>query len=232
VRAPGDGVHRTISADEWPLPETRFTRYYLNPDRLTLDATAPEKSTSANYEAFGQGLTFTTGPLTEPLEFAGPIKLRTWIASSTDDMDLFITISAFDPNGIEQTFYAATESFSPVTQGWLRASHRKLDLSRTTEDQPYHAHDELQLLVPGERYMVDVEIWPASMYLPAGYRLDLTIEGKDFERPGSTGDRKGSGPFTHTDPVDRDPVRYGGLNTLYFGGEQASYLLLPVLPTS
>jgi predicted acyl esterase len=90
-------------------------------------------------------------------------------------------------------------------------------------------HDELQLLVPGERYMVDVEIWPASLYLPAGYRLDLTLEGKDFALPGAGEGRRGSGPFTHTDPVDRDPQRYGGVNTIYLSADQPSYLLLPVL---
>jgi predicted acyl esterase len=232
VRAPGDGVHRTIAADEWPLPETHFTRYYLDADHRTLGTKPPSNSSSASYDAFGQGLTFTTGPLTEPLEFAGPLKLRIWVSSSTDDIDIFATVRAFDAAGIEQTFFAATESLSPVSQGWLRASHRKLDPLRTTEDQPYHSHDELQLLVPGEQYMLDVEVWPASMYLPPGYRLDLTIEGKDFERPGSVGERKGSGPFIHTDPVDRNPERYGGRNTLHFGGKNAPYLLLPVLRNS
>ena len=229
VRAPGDGIHRIISGAQWPLEGTHFTRYYLDPAGHALQRPAPAKSTSASYQGLGPGLTFTTGPLAEPLEFAGPIKLRLWVASSTDDLDIFATLRAFDADGIEQTFFAATEPFSPVSQGWLRASHRKLDPARTTEDQPYHAHDELQLLAPGDRYMLDVEIWPASMYLPAGYRLDLTIEGKDFERPGSVGGRKGSGPFTHTDPKDRDPNRYDGVNTLYFGGENAAYLLLPVL---
>jgi uncharacterized protein len=151
-------------------------------ENATFTATPSTKRTRADYDGFGVGRTFTTGPLTRAPEFAGPIKLRLWIASSANDMDTLASIRAFDPKGVEQTFFAATEAESPVTQGWLRASHRKVDPARSTEEQSHHSHDELQLLIPGERYMVDVEIWPARMYLPAGYRLDLTIEGKDFER--------------------------------------------------
>jgi hypothetical protein len=41
---------------------------------------------------------------------------------------------------------------------------------------------------------------------------------------------KGVGPFTHTDPHDRPPDIFGGVNTLHFGANRAPYLLLPVIP--
>jgi uncharacterized protein len=77
---------------------------------------------------------------------------------------------------------------------------------------------------------VDLEIWPASAALPAGYRLVLTLQGKDFERPGETGVQKGSGWFLHDDPRDRPASIFSGTHTLHSGGGRASYLLLPLLP--
>jgi len=48
-----------------------------------------------------------------------------------------------------------------------------------------------QPLKPGEIYEVDLEIWPMGLALPKGSRLTLTIQGKDFERPGATGPLRG-----------------------------------------
>ena len=141
-----------------------------------------------------------------------------------------------DPDAHEVTFRGALDSRAPVAQGWLRASHRKLDPERSTPYRPYHTHDELQPLVPGEVYEVDVEIWPTSIVIPPGYILTLTIQGHDFERPeemvgvGPWQAFRGSGPFLHNDPWDRRPEVYGGRVRIYGGGPTPSFLLLPVVP--
>jgi len=90
--------------------------------------------------------------------------------------------------------------------------------------RPYHTHDIVEKLTPGERYAIDVEIWPTSMVFPAGYRLGLTVQGKDFERAGAVG------PFLHDDPSDRNEASFGGTNSLYTGDGELSYLLLPIIP--
>ena len=144
-------------------------------------------------------------------------------------MDLFATLCAFDPEGKEMTFLAAPEPKAPVTQGWLRVSQRKTDPKRSTEYLPYYPHDERQDLKPGEVVEVDLEIWPISLSLPAGSRLTLTLQGKDFERPGETGPMRGVAWFTHDDPTDLPPERFDGTNTLYTGGARESYLLMPVV---
>ena len=69
----------------------------------------------------------------------------------------------------------------------------------------------------------------AGLSLPAGSRLTLTLQGKDFERPGETGPMRGVAWFTHDDPTDRPPERFDGINTLYTGGARESYLLMPVV---
>ncbi len=229
VRAADDTVKRVARDTRWPLTETAWTRFYLDASGLTLGETAPDKAASASYAAIGEGVTFSTAPLERPVEFAGPIKAKLFVSSSTDDMDIFATLRAFDPKGNEITFLSAVEPKAPVSQGWLRVSQRKLDAKRSNEYQPWHTHDETQKLKPGEIYEVDVEIWPASLALPAGCRLALTLQGKDFERPGVTGVQKGSGWFSHDDPRDRPPETFAGTHTMYSGGGRGAYLLLPAI---
>jgi predicted acyl esterase len=232
VRAPDDTVKRTIAGDAWPLPGTRWTQLYLDAGSRTLEWANPNDAASASYPALSEGVTFSTAPLDRDMELAGPIKARLCVASSTADLDLFVTLCAFDPQGNEVTFFSATEPKAPVSQGWLRVTQRKIDPARSTEYQPVHPHDEAQPLTPGEVYEVDVEVWPASLYLPAGYRLTLTLQGKDFQRGGIVGLGSGSGNFTHDDPIDRPAERYGNEHTIHTGGARESYLLLPVIPST
>jgi predicted acyl esterase len=119
----------------------------------------------------------------------------------------------------------------------LRASHRKLDEKRTLPYRPWHTHDEEQPLTPNEPVELDIEIWPTCIVVPPGYRIGLTVRGKDYEYDGTDAalphaayPMKGVGPFTHTDPHDRPPDIFGGVNTLHFGANRAPYLLLPVIP--
>jgi len=228
VRAADDTVGRVVRDTQWPLTGTRWTRFYLDASKLSL-ASAPGEAASASYLAAGEGLTFTTAPLERGIEFAGTIKAKLWVSSSNEDMDLFATLRAFDPQGKEVTFLSAVEPKSPVSQGWLRVSQRKLDPERSTEWQPWHTHDQMQKLDPGTAYEVDIEIWPASLALPAGYRLALTLQGKDFERLGESGAQRGSGWFLHDDPRDRPPETFAGTHTVFSGGKRESYLLLPML---
>ena len=109
-------------------------------------------------------------------------------------------------------------------------SQRKLDPARSRPEKPYHPHDERLPVVPGEIYEVDVEIWPTSIVVPAGYRLALTIAGQDFARPEAQGLMKGSGIFLHDDPADRPAEVFGGRNTIHAGGDWSSYLLMPLIP--
>jgi uncharacterized protein len=231
VRGHGDTVKRVARGSAWPLPETQWTRLFLDAANKTLGPGQPHDAASASYPALSQGVTFSTSVWARDVEIVGPVKAKLFVSSSTQDMDIFATICAFDSEENEMTFIAAPEPKSPVTQGWLRVSQRKLDPQRSTEYLPYYPHDERQPLAPGKIYEVDLEIWPMALALPAGSRLTLTIQGKDFERPGATGPLRGVAWFTHDDPIDRPPALFAGTNTLYTSGERPSYLLLPMIPT-
>jgi predicted acyl esterase len=227
-----DGTFIERAEQEWPAARTEWTRLHLDAGRHALAATAGDGSTS--YEALGEGLTFMGAPLERETEITGPSAAKLFVSSSTPDADLFLVLRAFDPEGEEVVFQGAIDPHTPLAQGWLRASHRKLDPELSEPYRPYHTHDEKQPLTPGEVYELDVEIWPTSIVLPAGHRLALTVRGKDYEYPKAAGDRlttfrnelRGSGPFLHDDPDDRPGEVFGGTVTVHPG----SYVLLPFVP--
>jgi predicted acyl esterase len=190
------------------------------------------------FEATGDGVTFLSPPLEQETEITGPSAAKLFISSSTADADIFIVLRVFSPEGKEIVFQGAIDPHTPISQGWLRATHRKLDPELSTTYRPYHVHDEKQPLSPGEIVEAEVEIWPTSIVIPAGYRIGLTVRGKDYEYEGTSGgwlatfknELKGCGPFLHDDPQDRPSEIFGGRTTLHVGPGRALYLLLPVIP--
>jgi uncharacterized protein len=223
--------------NEWPLARTQWTKLYLNPARQALSWEQVAAQSTVEYAALGDGVTFLSPSLERETEVTGPVAAKLFVSSSTVDADLFLTLRVFAPDGSEVDFQGALDPHTPIAQGWLRASHRKLDPTLTTAYRPYHSHDERQLLLPGEVYELDVEIWPTSIVIPPGYQIALTIQGKDFERPGA-GARletmvtpfRGSGPFVHTNPHDRPAEIFGGRTRIHGGGAHPSHLLLPIVP--
>jgi predicted acyl esterase len=182
-------------------------------------------------------VTFTTPALPDVTEITGPAAAKLFVSSSTSDADIFVVLRAFDARGREIDFQGALDPHTPIGNGWLRASHRRLDAGISTPWRPYHTHDRAEPLAPGQVYGLDVEIWPTSIVLPAGSRLALTVLGRDFERPGPAQEIRsfvtpfrGSGPFVHTDPGDRPPAVFRGRHTVHTGGPHQSYVLLPIIP--
>lgn len=210
---------------EFPLARTQWTRFYLHPGNATLDTAAPAQDTHAGFQAQQDRLDFTTPAFEAATEITGFIPLRIWVSSSTRDADLFAVLRLFDPDGKEIVFDGAHEP-TPLTRGWLRASHRKVDEQMSMPYRIFHAHDDIQKIEPGTAYPLDLEIWPTSIVIPRGYRLRLTIQGKDFEFEGI------KGRLTHTDPTDRGGQDFQGRTTLYSGPGKASYLTLPIIPAS
>ena len=185
-------------------------------------------------EAMGDGLTWHAPPLEAETEITGPLALKLFISSTTSDADFFITVQAWSPDGTEVVFQGTLDPNTPIAQGWLRASHRKLDSEKTLYYRPYHTHDNKQPLIPHRIYEIDIEIWPTCIILPAGYTLSINIRGKDFERPGPDASpafpTRGSGPFYHNDAHDRPAETFAGTTTVHTGPDHDGHLLLPVIP--
>ena len=228
IRHPGERfVPR--GENEWPLARTRWTKLFLCPDDMSLRDTPPAEQ-QLTYDATGDGLTFRTPPLEHETEITGPMAAHLVVSSSTTDADLFLVVRVFDLQDNEVTFQGALDPNTPIAQGWLRASHRRLDPDKSLPYRPYHLHDRVEPLTPGERYAVEVEIIPSCIVVPPGHRIALTVRGKDYEYQGEIGEfartfhyaSKGVGPFTHSEV-------HPGQVSLHLGD---AYLLLPIIPAA
>ena len=75
--------------------------------------------------------------------------------------------------------------------------------------------------------------------VPPGYRIALTVRGKDYEvdgtdiaLPSAPYPMKGVGPFLHVDPDDRPADVFVTRNTLHFAADRQPYFLLPIIPAN
>ena len=75
----------------------------------------------------GMGVSLETPPLPEDIEITGPLAASFWVSSSTEDMDLFLTLRNIDADGNEVLETGQQGTPVPVAKGWLRVSHRELD---------------------------------------------------------------------------------------------------------
>ncbi len=223
--------------NEWPIARTQWTKLHLRIDRPVssagdavegeLVATPPSAAGSLTYPAAKggrhghagrTGVSFETPPMPQDTEVTGPLVLVLWVSSTSEDMDIFATIRNTAPDGSDVCEIGQRgDPVACVTKGWLRASHRKLDPERSLPYRPYHAHNEHQWLKPGEIVECQVEVWPTSMVFKQGHKLRLDITPTDGV---------GTAHFTHY----QADYNAGAENTLYVGGDKASYLLLPVVP--
>jgi predicted acyl esterase len=186
----------------------------------------------------GDGLTFLSRPLPEDTEITGPLAANLRISSSTEDADIFLVFRVFSPDMREVTFTGAIDPHTPIAQGWLRASHRKLDATLSKPYRPYHTHDEVQPLQGGKAVDLAIEIWPTSIVVPRGYRIALSVRGKDYVWQATTGAKLsnfknellGCGPFLHDDPRDRPPGLFAGTTTLHIDGKGSCNVMVPIIP--
>jgi predicted acyl esterase len=223
--------------NEWPLARTQWTAFYLQPDGCTLSTDLPRTSQTIAYHTRSDGLSFSTGPLAQAMEITGPLAAKLLVSSETTDADVFLALRVFDGSGKEVSFIGSNDPRTPVALGWLRASHRKTDAAKSLPYRPWHTHDEKQPLIPGKAVQMDIEIWPTSIVIPAGYSMVLNVRGKDYRYddtgvilPFDTQVMYGVGPFTHENPIDRPAEIFHTTNALHWEPEHPPQVLLPIIP--
>ena len=192
-----------------------------------------------SFEAMGDGVTFLTPPLAQDTEITGPSALKLFVSSSTSDADLFIVLRVFSGDLKEVVFQGAIDPHTPIAQGWLRASHRKLDKKLSTA-LPALSHPRREAAAEEgrggrarHRSLADLDRGADGL----SHRRS-SIRGKDYEYGGGSGGKlsnfknelTGCGPFLHDDPLDRPHVDLQWRDHLHFGGGKAPYVLLPIIP--
>lgn len=153
-------------------------------------------------------VTYVTPPLVENTEVAGPIALKLYAATTDTDVHWIITLYEIDPQGNQRQ----------LTKGWLRGSHRELDLKKSKPWEPVHTHAKSEPLTPGKIYEFDIKLIATGNLFKAGTRIGLKISCVDDE-PKNPLELIASGSIRRT-AVARV--------TVFHNEDYPSYLLLPI----
>ncbi len=201
------------AAEEWPLPETRWTEFYLHEHGLLSEHELWPHETASTFRDSPEergSLTFLAPPLVEATEVCGPLVLNLY-ASTTDTEALwFVSFLEVDETGREKV----------LTRGWLRGSQRHVDPERSRPWQPYHTHDRREPLTPGQVYELQIGIVPTGVLLRPGSRFGIRIKCADVgERPADFLDGHALGHLYRTSEAEI---------AIHHSNRYPSHLLVPI----
>ena len=239
------GADKWHYADDWPLPGTQWTKYYLHSwERLRKEPfTQSSRDGYDEPDAFLQmpptqtstiqRLRYMTAPLAEDTLVIGPIDLHLYAAIDQSDTNWIVILKDV---GLDVSVRTAREGEREVpinlperelTRGWLKASHRALDSERSKPGKPWHplTREACKPVVPGEINEYAIEILSTANLFKKGHRICLDITSLDLPT--------GTGGATNVEYI---PYHICSSKTtvhkIYHNEKYPSHLILPIIPQS
>jgi putative CocE/NonD family hydrolase len=244
------GKDEFVFAEDWPLPGTRYEKLYLTEEKSGavdslndggLSKNPPSEPGSVNYAypqpnwtnfggtgsaitkhgfvyPYKENLTFTTPPFEKETEICGHLVLTLYASTKVTFPDEFVETKflcrLWDQFPDETQKPDLPLKGRLLTQGRLRSCYAfDKDEELTKPYRPYYTHKTPRPLEEGKIYKYEFELLGASNYFHKGHRLRMEISNYD------------------SNALDHGGHYYGlswGEDTLYFGGEHASFLTLPI----
>jgi putative CocE/NonD family hydrolase len=198
-----------------PPPANEASTSYTYPDWQWVNGVAVT-GPDGRVDPVRRVLTFTSAPLPVDLEVTGPIVLKLHASSTAIDTQFIVKLSDQHPQDEATCGKGEQPAFTPVSKGWLKASHREKDLARSTPQRPFYSHRNPQALTPGKVYEFDIEVLPISYVFRKGHRIRLELANGDSPAT--------DGVFSH--PYHPTLM---GTDTIHHDGAHASCILLPVI---
>jgi putative CocE/NonD family hydrolase len=239
------GANEWRSGGDWPLPETEWVKFYLRGwERLTADPFVP--ASADDYEAPDafvqmppsqtnrvQKLRYLSEPLARDLTIAGPSVLNLYASIDQDDTNWIVILKDLGPDVGVQSAREGERDITPglhereLTRGWLKASHRAVDPTRSLPGRPWHplTRAAQSPVVPGEINEYAIEIMATANAFKQGHRICLEITSLDLAT--------GVGSATNAEYIPYHICSSRTvLHRIFHDPAHPSHLLLPVIPNS
>ncbi len=237
------GANEWRSAADWPLPETAWTKFYLNSwerlaarpftpssveDELPPDAFVQMPPTQSNVV---EKLRYLTDPLPADLLVAGPAVLNLFASIDQDDTNWIIALKDVGPDVSVRSVRDGEREIPQnlaereLTRGWLKASHRAIDPKRSKPWRPWHplTRAAQRKVVPGEINEYAIEILATANLFRRGHRICVEIACADMPT--------GVAGATNAEYVPNHIVSSRTtLHKIYHDAKRPSHLLLPIIP--
>ena len=235
------GANRWREADEWPIPETRYTPYYLHsegkanslfgdgslattppggeePDRYVYDPEYPVMTIGGSTCCSEPTLPVSMGPRDQrPNEYRPDV-----LVYSTPPLESDVEVTG----PVKAVIYAASSArdtdftaklVDVYPNGYAMNVAQGIFRARYRD-----SWEEPTLLGPGKTYEYTIDLWSTSNCFQKGHRIRLEISSSNFpqfDRNPNTGS-----PFGQDDKLQK------ANQTVLHDGEHPSHILLPVIP--
>jgi putative CocE/NonD family hydrolase len=179
----------TFAHDTYPMPVTPLSLALSANGKLVPEAAGQGKADSFDYPVRGPGvnyeygkdgweplkpgwqrgtLAYTSGAFDHDVLAYGPASADLWVALSSPDADLQVTVTELRPDGQEMF----------VQRGWLRLSDRLQDKAKSTALRPWPVDrpETMTAMTPGVPTLARIEVQKFAHAFRAGSRLRLWID--------------------------------------------------------
>jgi uncharacterized protein len=207
---------------EWPLAQTVWTTLHLRawggltaePEHL-VESSDPFLQQPLSETTEIAGVAYTTEPLQADTEVIGPSSLVLHAAIDQEDTNWIVVLEDVDPAGTTRE----------LTRGFLKASHRELDESRSTPWDPYHPHLRAAPVELGAVTEYAIGLSPTANLFRRGHRIRLRITALDYR--GNPKPAPGVSQVHYPWHVCSSRTTR---HTVFHDSRRPSRLLLPVIP--
>jgi len=221
------GANRWRTADEWPLPGTRFTKYFFHSGgtantgsgdgTLSPEEPGTEKPDAFSYDPMNpvpmsqnrvdeseilkrpDVLVYTTPPVEKPVEVTGPLQAVLSVSSSAKDTDFIVRLLDVDADG--KAFLLA--------RAVLRTRYRE-------------GFDKKVWMAPGKTYQLSIDLHGTGNQFAAGHRIRVEVSSSGFPTYARNLNTGGDNY--------RDTRSVVAENQIHHSAGEASYVLLPIVP--
>jgi putative CocE/NonD family hydrolase len=239
------GANEWKTAADWPLPGTQWFKFYLDDwQRLTTNPPCPADQTgtaAGEPDVFTQmplkktakveRLRYMTNPLAQDLTVVGPISLTLHAEIDKTDTNWIVILKDVGPDVSVVTAREGERTVPAdlpereLTRGWLKASYRAIDPTRSKPGEPFHklTRDSIRPVKPGEIVEYQIQILATANQFKAGHRICIEITSMDVPT--------GTGAMTNVEYIPYHVCRSETVtHSIYHNARQPSHLLLPIVP--
>ena len=216
------GIKEWRYENEWPLARTKWTKFYLRSRHRLLPEPEPFDTDSVPPDGFYQpplsvtnkvmSVMYTSPAFPEDTEITGPIGLYLHAVIDTDDTNWIIRMFDVDLQGNK----------IQITTGWLKASHKELDESKSKPWAPHHPHRRSAPIKPGEMTEYAIRVYATSNVFKKGHCMELEIRSQEDPFDPMLG-------ILPPDSFHLNSAR-ATFHKIYRDKTHPSHLLLPIIP--
>lgn len=205
-------------ADDWPIPETEWQRFYFHENGLLSERDYATNEGHSTYEdgpyRHGQ-VQFKSPKLVEATEIIGPITAEVYASTTGEDVLLFVELCVIESDGKERE----------LSRGWLRGSMGAIEPEQSEPWRVHHPFAERESIESGEINRFHVNVKPTGYQFEPGQRICVRISSADVGGGWGEDEDVAWHKALATGHVYRQSV---DRITVYHNDEYPSSVLLPV----